>query len=58
VRQREGERERKRERERDFEVFQKEQDNLKVSREIKNDEVNQMETKGKRINQRVLSLRK
>jgi hypothetical protein len=40
--------EKKKERERDFELFQKEQANLKVSREIKNEEINQIETKGKR----------
>jgi hypothetical protein len=49
------EREKDRERQKDFEVFQKEQANIKVSRDTKNDEINQIETKGKRIKQRVVS---
>jgi hypothetical protein len=57
-RETETERERKRGRERDFEIFQKEQANLKVSRDLKNDESSQIETRGKRIKQRVVSLRK
>jgi hypothetical protein len=56
--QRERDRERKRGIERDFEIFQKEQANLKVSKELKNDEISQIETKGKRVKQRVVSLRK
>jgi hypothetical protein len=56
--QRERDRERKRGIERDFEIFQKEQANLKVSRDLKNDESSQIETRGKRIKQRVVSLRK
>jgi hypothetical protein len=51
------EREKDRERQKDFEVFQKEQANIKVSRDTKNDEINQIETKGKRIKQRVVSLK-
>jgi hypothetical protein len=57
-RQRQRDRERKRGIERDFEIFQKEQANLKVSKELKNDEISQIETKGKRVKQRVVSLRK
>jgi hypothetical protein len=49
------EREKDRERQKDFEVFQKEQANIKVSRDTKNDEINQIKTKGKRIKQRVVS---
>jgi hypothetical protein len=49
------EREKNRERQKDFEVFQKEQANIKVSRDTKNDEINQIKTKGKRIKQRVVS---
>jgi hypothetical protein len=47
--QRERDRERKRGIERDFEIFQKEQATLKVSKELKNDEISQIETKGKRV---------